>query len=327
VNPSLKMKLAILIFSLLLGAAHSLLDPVVFAACLTACLARTPCFFGVCPECLTICAVPIACYDDNTTMETASGVKKVQEVEQGENVLTIMDGKEHWSEVTLNMNIPVTVPGFYVEALDSLGEEYKLTVTASHNVPSIDASEEILVPDAAVRGAGGKKSFEDLAKVVPASDLEIGQSIQVMSANNKDIVLAKITSIQSMSLDSKNVLFTADGTVLSNGVLTVASCDLPIKKRSLKEHMEKSIENTAFYHCVKESLSKENLSKTFSDASVLGHDNGDVYATDLFVFLLKHCGGIIDIYPEIMDILDEDSITPTGLDNAALLNMALKKKG
>lgn len=320
----MKVVSSVLIFILQLGITQAS-GPAAGTACIAACFVTCP--IGGCAKCVGICAPAYACYDDNTTIDTTSGVKKIQDVEQGEHVLTIKDGKEHWSEVTLNMNIPVTVPGFFVAASDSVsGEEYKLHITASHNVPTVNDSGEFLALDTALRGGDGKKSFEHLAKVVVASDLEIGNIIQVMSANKKEVSLAEVSSIQSMSLDSKNVLFTADGTVLANGVLTAASCDLPMKEdTSLKEHMANAVKNTEYFTCVNETLSKDNLSATFSKAGTIGADNGNVYATDLFVYLLKHCGEINDAIPELLSLLDED-ISPTNLDTASLLHLVLKKK-
>merc|ERR1719232_288163 len=163
----MKRVLYILIFILLLGATESG-GPVAYSACVAAC-AVGACIFGICPFCPGVCAPFVACYDDNTTMETKSGVKLIADVEEGEPVLTIKDGKEHWSEVTLNMNIQVPAAGIYVEASDTTsGEEYKLHVTANHNVPSINALEDALALDTILRGADAKNSYEDNAKIVAA---------------------------------------------------------------------------------------------------------------------------------------------------------------
>lgn len=270
-----------------------------------------------------ICMKLPLCYDDETSIETMSGIKKVRDIDQGDHVLTLKDGKEHWSEVTLNMNIPVAAAGLVVEAYDSSGEAFNFHVTKSHTLPFIKASEEFLVKDKVLRGINGKNTFAHLAKVVTASDLEIGDLIQIMSPSKKEVSLAKITSLKSMSLKSKNMLHTADGTVLSNGVLTATSCDISMKNISLKEYMENVIKEDSFNQCM-ENLG-ENMNETFSKAAILGLDNGQVYASDLFEYIIKHCSGTVDIIPVLVKDYDLH-VSPTDKDKVALLHMALKEE-
>ena len=105
----MKLALSTLAFSLLLGSAQTT-GPITGTACYTACIAS--CALYICGTCVFSCSVTLACYDNETTMETTSGVKKIQDIKEGDHVLSIMDGKEHWSEVTLNMNINVPSPGY-----------------------------------------------------------------------------------------------------------------------------------------------------------------------------------------------------------------------
>lgn len=304
--------------------------PFAFYACLVACYAACP--IPVCNLCHTGCLPANACYSDGTIIKTKDGSKEVQDIQQGEDVLTFKDGREHWSEVTFNMNIPETFPGTYIQAQDSeTGEKYEMHITSSHNVPTIQVADELQALNESLRGVNNKGSndvsFEDLARVVPASDVKIGNSIQVMSSDKKrGASLAKVTNIQNRSMDARNVLYTTDGTVLSNGFLTAASCEIPYKKEvSLNEHIEKSIKNKVYSECARHSLSKGKIGETFDKASTIGKGDGTVYATDLYVYLLKHCGGIMHINTEILDYIDFD-ISPTGIDTASMLNIILETK-
>jgi len=280
-----------------------------------------------CGFCPVQCARDFLCYDDSTTMKTKNGLKKIKEIKEGEDVLTLRNGEEHWSQVTLNMNIPVTASGTYIQAVDPVnGEKYEIHVTDSHNVPIIVSDSGLLNNDASLRGAStGKDSFEVQSEVVSASNVEVGASIQVISARKNHVSLATVTAVQSRSLDSKNVLYTTDGTVLSNGVLTAAACDLPIKGQSLKDHIEKSTKETEFNRCLEDSILETNILTTLEKASAIGMDNGDVYATDLYVYFLKHCGGITDIMPGLLHVLDE-KISPTSLDVASVLQRVIEKE-
>lgn len=324
----MKLPSFVLLSGILLEGTHAA-GPVIGTACWTACLAS--CSFGLCGWCVGTCVTSFACYDDNTSIKTKHGTKAIREVEQGEEVLTLKDGKEHWSKVTLNLNIPVDVSGTHIKAVDLASrKEYEMTITDNHNVPSITGT---ISSDNFIRGVSGDErfdvtaeKFDVTAEIIPASDIKIGNHVQVMSGSKNQVSLAKVTSTKSMEMDSKNVFFTADGTVLANDILTAASCDVPTKKGlSLKEHMVKSADNSAYFECVKDAVLETNLSATFAAASVIGLDNGDVYATDIFMYLLKHCGGIVDIIPELIDTLGE-AVSPTSLDIAALLQMKLEQK-
>jgi len=224
------------------------------------------------------------------------------------------------------MNIPVAAAGLVVEAHDVSGEAYNFHVTTDHSLPSINASEELLVKDKVLSGIDGKNTFAHLAKVVPASDLEIGDLIQIMSPSKKDMSLAKITSLKNMRLESKNLLYTADGTVLSNGVLTATSCDRSMKNISLKEYNEKVIKQGSFHSCM-EKLAENEL-QTLSKASILGLDNGErqVYASDLFEYFMKHCANVNDIIQWLNDNLDTADVSPTDNDKVALLHLGLKEE-
>ena len=281
-----------------------------FVACLSAfCYS----FFG-CPVCIAL----VGCYSDNTYLTTKEGTVNIKNIAPGDEVLTVVNGKDVWTKVVVNQHLNALSEGKRLSATSKTGEVYSVEITTAHGVPVLAKTNRL------------GEAFELHAKMTMASDVRFGDVVQIKD-NNGMVVSAEVTSMTDLSLLTKNHFITEEGTVITNGVLTGTSCDLSFQgihnMSSLAQFRVNMGKEAEAMVCI-DNLGGKNLQKTYEMADGMGNADGKLYKVQLFEFIVKKCFGTEDVFEWIKTYAEPvlGSKSPLLKDAAAMLKQLAQKE-
>lgn len=204
------------------------------ASCLATCVSGSATCIGACmfagpaaPFCMAACGAacvaceaqcadnhPARCFLDNVTVHVVEQghedlLRKVQDVETGEMVFTMVNGKSEPTEVLWNRRVAGTSDFLTFVVVAASGRSMEISVTDNHN---------LLV-------------FRDgTTRVVQARDVHLGEvmrgaaarDISKMSHSFENVTIKAIRLAQH---GYRNELITRHGTVMANGVHVTTICD------------------------------------------------------------------------------------------------------
>lgn len=267
-----------------------------------------------CPACMAL----IACYSDDTYLTTKDGAVNIKQIVPGDEVLTVVNGEDKWTKVVTNQHVKSAARGKRLSATSNTGEVYSVEITENHGVPVVTKTKRL------------GEVFELHAKMTMASEVSIGDEVQIKD-NNGMVISADVTSITDLSLSTKNLFITAEGTAVTNGVLTGTSCDLSFQgvhnKLSLPEFRFNMAKEAEGMDCLN-NLGGKNLKKTYEMADGMGNADGKLYKVQLFEYFVKKCFGSSDAFGWIKSYAEPvlDSKNPLLKDAAAMLKQLAKKE-
>lgn len=172
---------------------------------------RLVALFATCKaaEAGTLMINPGLCFADGTSLLVRQGNGSarvpVESVLPGQLVRTLSGGLPVWTPVLANKRLAGPVASVRISALSG-GLVRNLTVTAEHVMPR----------------CSGAARFDGCLPAL-AGELDVGDVVVIASDGVES--MAGVVGIEDLTLQARNVLHTADGTVLADGFLTTTVCD------------------------------------------------------------------------------------------------------